>query len=487
MKKWLMRGILILIIVMTIQTASAATVYEVTTMQEFIVATRTGVVPLSENVIIEIKDDLVIYGQEIAFIPKHVIINGNGNNITFHNKGIFINGSSVEFNNLNFRNSTGSNYDLIKIVNGTAKFESCIFENNIMYSNNVTITPKLIYAIGPQLGELKINNSTFVDNKGAVLVAEETISLMGLPKKGTVEIKNTNVKQVATEFAYIFAIANMKDVFIENVTVNDSQNRHPVFWIISTDFNMTGLTIENTTMWGNATVLIQRSNGTIQNSYFGNNTLSPQMTMRIEQSDVKILQNTFYYSFHSWQAGASNITAAFNTAYPGLQPDMRGNGNLPVISQEMYETYFGTNLPAQNGGYAKTIKLKDSEQNPAVEQITFEEYVAIMGTSPDDDRDATGSKRLRGERIDLGAVESTYKKSVIDKIIDNLFGGGDDENGEPGNPTKPSLIKFLFGEDSIFRKLGSLLYHIMNGYVKADIPLISEIHQKAIDLLRLQP
>jgi len=499
MKKGLMCGLFILLILATMSVSSAATVYNVTSQTELMSAIWEAA---GDDIIIEIKNDLIMSHVylPINFSAGNITVNGNGYNITGRNMSsamFWINGAAVEFNDMNITNSTANmanSKHVIEVYNGSAVIESCVFENNLIQS--------AVWADG-RYGpvDVKINNTSFIKHGYNLVLATNG---------SVVEVKNSYVCGEGYGVMYVFSIQRGSDVLIENVTIIDTIVSQSYMMVYDSTFNITGLTIENADFFRMVPGLIwiRNSTGIIQNSYFGNNSFFACETdsdavvgniAAIYDSDVKIIQNTVFNSTsnNSGQStvysGNGNVTFAFNTMYPRLYDEAPINGNLLVYDSDAYEMYFGTNVPAMNGGYAKTIKLDISGQNQAIEQVTLEEYAIIMGSSSGSDLDATGSKRLRGDKIDLGAVESFYKRSVIDTIIDTITGDSSEDdddnkmNSSGGVPTRPSLLMFIFGSDSIFEGMSNLLYYILNNYVEWDQPGISAFHQSIIDVLGLEP
>ncbi|WNY25151.1 hypothetical protein [Methanolapillus millepedarum] len=339
-------------------------------------------------------------------------------------------------------------------------------------------------------------------------------------------------------FVAVFA----DELIIENITVSDCmfsvEDNGPSIRFLDVYMDNLGgrATITNCTLENNVfstgTYMMVLSQGiTLKNCYFGNISVVDVLFQTYPnyyaswnlEDECFIIQNTFenisgvrifkprtgdithtvyHYYFNTFvNSNFSNNPQWYNNS---TQAEFLGNLYVgcsnAADSGGVFTTYplaFGTNVSKLNGGKTKTIELRKADDNPAMEKISSSKYIELLKTNPSNDKDANSAKRLQGKAVEAGSVESSH--TFIDVIKDIIGGGGNnsinnstDNNSTSGNNignSRPStvLYNFVFGDGSIVKRTSSLLYYIMNNWVKVNIVGISQLSQIGINLLRLTP
>jgi hypothetical protein len=537
-KRILILGLLILSVLATLPAVNAAT-YNVSNYEELETALHER---YESEIVINLKNNITIKASDINNLPYNyimvrspVIFNGNNHSISIVSDEYILShavfdfgfNGSVVINDLVVCDSvvladTGlSIFTLRSTRDSTSLTVNNLVVQNVSGLVNGTFANVKVFSFSNAGHELvRIKNFTFRNSEGIAFFEHGGGSHVQTGDR--VRIENGIVDSVSAGYIIGLLNINVSNVTFSNCVVNNYLVYNGVQ--VGDDFvyGIDNCSFINNTV--NGTVVSFNSYGSesfLINSYFENNTICGAgagscIVSLGNKSVIKhctFVDNAVYGvngSIFHYRASFNFVSVFFNTFVNnyidepnfGLQPPahnviygnlfINGNfmsgasisGNSNLISNS-YEFVFGSNKPALNGGKTKNIQLVNNGSNPALNKISAADYLVAVGVDPSADKDQAGNKRISGGAVDYGAVE--YQKNPVQSIIDDIFNPDPGENPKENEETRPSLIKFLFGEGSIFDKTSSLLYYIMNNYVQWDKPVISPVHQKMIDVLGLKP
>ncbi|MDY0292556.1 MAG: hypothetical protein RBR02_09510 [Desulfuromonadaceae bacterium] len=544
-KKVMLIG-LFLLVVATLPTVSAAT-YNVTNGSEFISALMSTtdseiVVNLKENIVINSSDVNALSNGSIESVVP-VTINGNNRSVSIlsngeaflkkdanNNTNIFVfKAGPVNINKLVINDSN--------IIDNGARVS--IFNNSQTTLVDFYIKDLIVYNVsagngskngnsvfGPymyQNATVVIDGFSFSDNKNIGLLNCMTYSHRLYPIQ---RVENGKLENNSGEFVQLLYFGGGD---VENVSFNNNNVAATLFEMgpLKTSTTIHGVT--NCSFVGNRVnsfvIMLGSYEGPsmfVKNCYFEDNVIGGILTTNMgnaiinARNDSSVIHCTFLNNIVYKNENVSSSASYFgDISYPNSTQQFFFNtfvnnliddysvinqenavvfGNLFVNSTQIPEAFadnnlavnsyslvFGSNQPALNGGKTKNIQLLNNESNPALNKISAAEYQAAVGVNPVSDKDQIGKKRIYGQGVDYGSVE--LQREPIFSIIDNIINGNDDESGK----TKPSWMRFFFGEDSIFSKISSLQYYIMKGWADSSIPIINQLSRIGIDLLRLGP